>query len=90
MHVYKTPDACNGQKNWETWNVMVWIEHSRPLYEKAVNYVKKCRCSSNPPTYREFIRQNGLTGNRTPDHVSWLSKVLDYPALDEMLADLID
>lgn len=83
-------ETCNGQKNWETWNVMAWIEHSRPLYEKAVNYVKKCRNSISAPTYREFIRLNGLTGARTPDHVSWLSKTLDYQALDNMLADLID
>ena len=85
----------NGWKNYETWNVALWIGNNEGLYEIA----------KGAGTYARFIDQlrgqwddvaNRLIGAayrpkitiETPDGVAWNDSGLDLVALDEMIAEL--
>jgi len=74
----------NGWKNYETWNVALWIGNDEVLYDIA----KECR------DYAEFREQmEEMAGGtnrpafRTPDRVAWNDSGLDVQALDEMITE---
>ena len=69
----------NGWKNYETWNVALWIGNDEGLYHLA----KKC---GNYITFRDHMRDAGES--ETPDHVAYNDSGLDIPALDEMIGEL--
>lgn len=72
----------NGWKNYETWNVNLWLCNDEGLYNLVVNYGKDI-------SYREFADQFlTLFNNATPDGVLWLDESLDYEALDEALEEI--
>ena len=79
-------DTCNGWKNRATWNVALWINNDEPLYRAAVHYMesKPAACQ-----YRRFVAWAGLAEERTPDGFKYMSQRLDYPALNEMMKDLV-
>ena len=74
----------NGWKNYETWNVALWIGNDQGYYELA----KEC------DSYKEFIcivTNNlylGTTSKKTPDDISWIDESLDYERLDELIKEL--
>lgn len=72
----------NGWKNYETWNVNLWLCNDENLYRLVVNYGKEV-------TYREFAEiYLSQLSNSTPDGVKWLDDTLDYEALDEALEEI--
>jgi len=83
--------SYNGWKNYETWNVALWIGNDEPLYRDAVNYA---RSAGKGGTYLGFVRE--ALANRaydpvpwtTPDDVLWLDPTLDYERLDEMVREM--
>jgi len=77
----------NGWKNYETWNVSLWINNDEPLYRSAVAYVKSK--GKEKATYRGFIKWSNLTG-KTKDGVKWLDQKLSHPELDRMIKELLD
>lgn len=80
----------NGWKNRQTWNVALWINNDEPLYREAVAYVKERKAAGKKATYYNFIKRAGLVGERTPDNISYSGTRLDYPALNEMMDELLD
>jgi len=81
----------NGWRNRETWNVALWIGNSYNIYKEAVRYVKRNYDGSNPSgLYVGFIKSIGYSKLSTEDHIKWISDKLDYDALDDMMAELID
>lgn len=78
----------NGWKNYETWNVALWIGNDEGLYSMA----QECRWRG----YAEFVRrmkdldQIGQAGiaYQTPDGVAWNDSGLDTEALDKMLREI--
>jgi hypothetical protein len=80
----------NGWKNRQTWNVALWINNDEPLYREAVAYVKERNAAGKKATYYNFIKRAGLVGERTPDNISYSGTRLDYPALNEMMNELLD
>jgi len=80
----------NGWKNYETWNVELWIQNDEGLYSLA----------RNPSDYAEFkgyMRETaedlgpdncGPVAYETPDGVAWNDSGLDIEALDEMISEL--
>ena len=77
----------NGWKNYETWNVALWIGNDEGLCDDA----KTCG------SYDEFVEFLRMVygGNcrsaiffQTPDGVAWNDSGLDIEALDEMIAEL--
>lgn len=81
--------SYNGWKNYETWNVALWIGNDESLYSMARNL----RNFPNP--YKSFVMAlNGFYGGvssasrYTPDGVSWIDSELDVEALNQMLNEL--
>jgi len=73
--------SYNGWKNYETWNVNLWLNSHEALYKCARLYAKG--------DYRFFaMLYLVILGETTPDGVAWLDESLDYEALDEMLKEM--
>lgn len=71
--------SYNGWKNYETWNVALWIQNDEGLYRLALE-VK---------TYQrlvEALREIGVT--ETPDKVAYNDSGLDTEALEAMMEEL--
>jgi hypothetical protein len=69
----------NGWKNYETWNVALWIGNDEGLY----NLARECGTYSN---LKDTLREYGTV--ETPDHVAYSDSGLDVSALDEMIREL--
>ena len=79
--------GCNGWKNRQTWNVSLWINNGEALYRKAVDFMKTHIGCKSP--YKAFIKFAGLENEKTGDGYRWISKALDYKALDDMMQELL-
>lgn len=72
---------CNGWKNYETWNVALWLGNDRSLADLVNNFGKGV-------TYKFFATHylyNICAG--TPDGINWLNCSLDHDALNEFLQE---
>jgi len=78
----------NGWKNRSTWNVALWIQNDEGLYNSAVSYKKKRQEQGKKVLYSGFIRSCYMQDDKTPDNIKWISNLLDYPALNEMMMEL--
>jgi hypothetical protein len=92
--------SYNGWKNWETWNVALWINNDEGLYNMALEF-------SSYKAFRESLRELETEGcdvtlrhsggggtykspsiaYETPDGVAWNDSALDVDRLDEMLKE---
>ena len=77
-------ERYNGWKNYETWNVALWIQNDEGMYQYAKRY-KRIR---NAPylTLAENLRIEGI--EKTPDGVSYKDSTLDREALNRMIREL--
>ena len=73
----------NGWKNYETWNVALWISNDEVLY----NLAKECRDYAEFREQMEEINGDAAIAFRTPDGVAWNDSGLDVQALDEMITE---
>lgn len=64
----------NGYKNWETWNVALWISNDQRLY----NIAKDCNNYSEFLLYMDWDAKNG-------DGVNYRDPILDIEELDEVI-----
>ena len=80
-----TDTTYNGWKNYQTWNVALWLGNDYPIYRVASGY------SKYPSPYRSFRQEiKDSTGyTRTKDGVSLWSARLDINALDERIREMI-
>jgi hypothetical protein len=76
-----------GWKNYDTWNVSLWINNTEPLYLAAVAFMKCNPDKDNP--YIGFILSMYMTNMVTPDAVEYMSDKLDYPELNDMMKELV-
>lgn len=74
-----------GWTNYETWNVMLWINGTYELY-KSVMYILEN--SQYIPTYTEVIYRLGLDECLTGDGVSFLDDNLNFEELNDAIKDL--
>lgn len=65
----------NGWKNYETWNVSLWINNQESLY----------RLSLTCKDYDEFIETVGSTG--TADGVDWKDPKVDREEINQMMRE---
>ncbi len=69
----------NGWKNYETWNVALWIGNDEGLY----NLARDCGSYEN---LVDTLREMGVT--ETPDKVAYNDSGLDLQALEECVREL--
>ena len=73
----------NGWKNYETWNVALWIGNDEGLYALAREV------AAMDGGYKDFVeRLRGFDVTETQDSVAWNDSGLDYDRLDEMMEEL--
>jgi hypothetical protein len=76
--------AYNGWKNWETWNVILWIGNDEGLY----NFARECK------TYDRFceglkeVSEGNPIAFQTPDGVAWNDSGLDRKAIDRHFKEM--
>ena len=76
-----TWENYNGWANYETWNVSLWINNTRGLYEVAT------RCGPYA-RFVEYMHEEQIF--ETGDGVKWDDPKLDLEELDEMIDELWD
>ncbi len=79
-------ESYNGWKNYETWNVALWIGNDEFFYDLA----RRCQTYSKflESIRGEFAQKAMGLGPQTPDGVAWNDSGLDIEALDEMIGEL--
>jgi hypothetical protein len=73
-----TNQTYNGWKNYETWNIALWLGNDEGLYSLAKGFQSYEKLADE-------LRELGLT--ETPDKVAFNDSGLDTDALDEMLRE---
>ena len=78
-------NTYNGWKNYETWNVVLWIGNDRSTYLVSQGY----KTYPQPfLSFRDDLRKGPmLTCTATGDGVSLWDSSLDIEALDEMIRE---
>lgn len=72
----------NGWKNWETWNVVLWIGNDEGLY----NLARECGSYSR---FVESLKEvGGEIAYQTPDGVAWNDSGLDKDAITDYFNDM--
>lgn len=76
-------EKYNGWKNYETWNVSLWIRNDESFYD----FARACKRALSP--YKCFASDlREVDCLETPDKVAWNDSNLDIQALDEMIGEL--
>lgn len=81
-----TNTTYNGWKNYQTWNVSLWVANEEPLCRCAVAYAKRRTLAGKTPTWNGFVSACGLSG-RTPDGIAWNGTRLDRKALNAFISE---
>lgn len=77
-------NTYNGWKNYETWNVALYLSNEREFYEMVKRYIKRNRRKS----YTGFLEKYGYRlGTKTPDGVSWHSSKVCRTEITEMFKE---
>jgi hypothetical protein len=76
----------NGWKNYETWNVALWMYNDELLYNIAG------MVASMKDDYNAFasIMLNDFQSDMTPDGVRWDDPSLDIEALDMAIMEVVE
>lgn len=77
-------NTYNGWKNYDTWNVSLWIANDYGLYTEAVEFMKSYK---GRKPYKDYVEYICLEDEKTPDDIKWLSNKLDYRALNSFMMD---
>lgn len=75
-----------GWKNYNTWNIALWVQNDYALYLSACIFMK---AYNGVKPYRDWIRIAGLEGKTTQDGCKWDSKDLAYAELNDMMKGLV-
>lgn len=75
----------NGYKNYNTWNVALWISNDYNLYKSAVKFMNSFKGQA---PYKNFINFMGLENSKTFDGVNFIDASLGYRELNSFMKDL--
>ena len=82
----------NGWKNYETWNVALWLGNDEGLYHLTREWMedreRMCYELKDYDIFRHTLTE--LCGETTPDGVRWDDPSLDNDELTECMAELAE
>lgn len=78
----ETDTTYNGWKNYETWNVVLWLDNDE-YYNSLINELQ------GKLSYEDFIYEYVIDswGYQTPDGVKWVDRNLDWETLDKWMKE---
>jgi hypothetical protein len=79
-----TDKTYNGWKNFQTWNIILWLDNDEGLNSLVHDYGHK---KSYEDFAYDFLLEHSTT---TPDGVRWLDRDLDWDALDKYMEENCD
>ena len=75
-----------GWKNYETWNVVLWIGNDQSMYRQVLGLV-----NSKVTQWSDVAGVlSTLFGDKTPDGVAWNDPTIDANRMNEYLEEMID
>jgi hypothetical protein len=77
-----TDTTYNGWKNYETWNVSLWVQNDESMYNLARS------CGRRFMGWDILAEMLAAVNPETPDGVRWDDASLDRPRLNEMLSEM--
>ena len=82
--------SYNGWKNYETWNVALWLGNDEGLYHLTREWMEDRDHSGYDTAEYETFRHTlaEICGESTPDGVRWDDPSLDNQRLTEMMTEL--
>jgi len=85
----------NGWKNYETWNVALWLQNDETLYREAVSFVKHlggeyANDTQRRHPYSAFIVAYHMQDHKTADGVRYDSPKVSRTEMDAMLRELAE
>ena len=78
----------NGWKNYETWNVMLWINNTENLYYALLDIREEYELQNKKLSYKNFINEVGLQNETTGDNVQYINYKLSYKELNEAIQEV--
>ena len=76
----------NGYRNYNTWNIALWISNDYNLYNLAVEFMENFKGQA---PYKKFVEFLGLEDEKTPDNAKFIDRSLSYRELNTFMRDLI-
>ena len=72
----------NGWTNYETWNVVLWLENEERTYLAICNFMKDYK---GKQPYVDFCESSGLDAQSNGDGVRWVNEKLNYEELNNWM-----
>ena len=77
----------NGYTNYETWNVVLWINNDELLHSTIKN-VWANNFTQAVNTYEKWLLEFEMHERKTPDGVAWSSKKINYKEINEHINEM--
>lgn len=74
----------NGWKNYDTWNIAMWLSNDEPSYRAVVEFMKDHKGDA---PYKDFLIDSGLDTQKTPDGAKYMDPELDFAALNDFMKE---
>jgi len=94
--IHDNDNTYNGWKNYETWNVNLWIQNDEGLYGFVRDGLESLmdRCDNDWENVsltdlKELVR-DAFGSNKTPDGVSLFSNEIDWDEISDALLELAE
>jgi hypothetical protein len=81
------PEDYNGWKNYETWNVALYLNNDEQTYEAVNEYVRDTLDSTDDLSYDGLLEYLGIEDESTPDGIRWNYFRVDRQEMFEWLMD---
>jgi hypothetical protein len=80
-------EEYNGWKNYETWNVALYLDNDEGTYLAVKEYVRYALNSTDDLSYDGLIEYMGIEDEATPDGVPWRYFRIDRTEMFDWLMD---